>query len=115
MSQPNGREWVYELLLRCNVFHTPFVGVDSKTNFNCGAQNVGLQLFHDIVSAAPDFYQLMMREANERDYTNDSRFGGDHSGLNGGDSGTEAVGAGDSGEDGTDDDERFASVYAGTG
>lgn len=63
LSELEGREWMHALLLRCNVFTTPFVAqAHDITSFNCGMQNLGLQLFWDVVTHCPDQYVMMMRE-----------------------------------------------------
>lgn len=67
MSDPSARDWVRRLLERCHVFQTPFTGLAATTDFNCGEQNIGFQLFQEIVNAAPDQYIQMMREAQEKE------------------------------------------------
>lgn len=67
MARTNGRAWVLGILERCHIFANPFVGLDAKTNFNCGEHNVGIQIFNQIVRCAPDDYVRMMKERNERD------------------------------------------------
>ncbi len=74
MSTIFGREWMHDLLLRCNVFHTPFSPTNSQiTAFNCGTQNIGLQLFGDIATHCPHEYSLMMTEASIKDEANGRR------------------------------------------
>ena len=73
MSLAPGRSWVYDLLLECSIFTTPYTGDDSSTAYNCGRQSVGLKLFGDVVATCPDEYVLMMKEANERSITADTR------------------------------------------
>ncbi len=70
----DGREWMHDLLTRCHIFHTPFAaGKPDVTAFRCGEQNLGLQLFADVVSAAPDQYTLMMYEASQKEALDDRR------------------------------------------
>jgi len=72
MSEALGRVWMHSLLARCNVFHTPFVrGAADITAFNCGTQNVGLQLFADVIVNCPTEYILMMQEASHKELSND--------------------------------------------
>ena len=73
MSTIEGRAWMHDLLFGCGVFSTPFTGDDPRTNFNCGVQSVGLRHFGEVVAVCPDYYLLMMREANERDAATERR------------------------------------------
>lgn len=88
MSDSAGREWMHGLLETCNIFHTPFVaGHLDVTAHNCGAQNVGLVTFKDIVLHCPDQYVLMMKEQATKENTNGRRTEStDTSGDNSGDS-----------------------------
>ena len=61
-----GRKWIYELLDRCHLYHTPFLlGQPDGTAFNLGEHNIGLKLLADVQSAAPDLYMQMVQEAKE--------------------------------------------------
>ena len=74
MSTPFGREWMCNLLTRCNVFHTPFAaGRADVTSFQCGAQNVGLAIFVDVVTHTPDQYVIMMQEQAIKEQVNGRR------------------------------------------
>lgn len=84
LSVAPGRKWLHDLLESCNIFSTPFSGHDPQTNFNCGQQNIGLRLFADVMQH-PDSYLLMMKEANERAVTDDSRQRRDRENSDGGD------------------------------
>ena len=80
MASLGGREWMHSILLKCNVFHTPFVrGASDLTSFNCGRQNVGLELFHDVVTNCPNEYILMMQEQATKEEANDRRDSDDRS------------------------------------
>ena len=69
-----GRRWMYDLLLRCHIWSTPFaMGQPDGTAFRLGEQNIGLQVFADVMKAAPDDYVLMMNEASEKDIINERR------------------------------------------
>lgn len=71
MSTPGGRGWMYRLLSRCCIFSTPFAGVPDRTAFNCGQQNIGLQIFNEVVTICPNQYVQMMQEAAQKDQLND--------------------------------------------
>src|SRR5579859_2392765 len=74
MSEPEGRQWMHDLLTRCHVFSTPFVrSAPDLTAFNCGEQNIGYRTFADVVNHCPIEYVQMMQEANLRDLTNGRR------------------------------------------
>lgn len=74
MSTPFGREWMCNLLTRCNVFHTPFAaGHPDTTAFQCGAQNIGLAIFADVVIHTPDQYVIMMQEQAIKEQVNGRR------------------------------------------
>jgi hypothetical protein len=62
MSHPEGRAWFYDLLVRCKVIATPFRENPYETAFNCGQQNIGLQILSDIQAAAPQGYNQMVQE-----------------------------------------------------
>lgn len=86
MSTIFGRAWMYDLLLRCNIFHTPFVkDSPDSTAFNCGGQNIGLRIFGDVAAHCPNEYTLMMSEASTKEAANDRRYSSE--------SGTDPAGA----------------------
>lgn len=63
MDIPEGRLWLYDLLLTCHVFSTPYVRGDSDaSHIQMGEQNIGLRVLSDISVAAPDKYMLMIKE-----------------------------------------------------
>lgn len=75
MIDMDGREWMHDLLTKCHCFHSPFVkGAPDVTAFLCGEQNLGLQIFDDVVSVCPNEYVLMMQEANAKEIINDRRY-----------------------------------------
>ncbi len=87
MADRFGREWMWELLERCHIFQTPFIGGQAdQTAFNLGEHNFGLKLLADIMTACPQDYQLMAQEATTRNLANDRRDdnnrspGGEHPG-----------------------------------
>jgi len=83
MSVPPGRKWMYDLLFRCHVFSTSYSDLGLRMSFMEGQREVAIWVLTDIMSACPDSYVEMMREANERQSAIDSRlsrkdaYGGD--------------------------------------
>src|SRR5215469_13624190 len=74
MSTVDGRGWMHAHLEQCNVFRSPFVrGSADLTAFNCGSQNVGYQLFLDVVNNCPTEYILMMQEAHAKEIAHGRR------------------------------------------
>lgn len=72
MATVDGREWMHDLLTMCHIFHTPFAAEKPDvTAFRCGEQNLGLQIFADVVRAAPNEYTLMMHEATQKESLDD--------------------------------------------
>lgn len=67
MSDPRGRNWVYEELEACHIFDNPFYGERTHdTAFALGEANRGRKLFQDVLRSSPDLYLSMMEEANQR-------------------------------------------------
>jgi len=67
MTVPQGREWMYDMLVICKVFGSPLVPGDTHyTYHNLGEQNIGKKLLQDINTSAPDEYVMMIKEANAR-------------------------------------------------
>jgi hypothetical protein len=65
MATRQGRNIMWRNLERLGVFRTPYVGGDPHgTAFNCGAQNHGLWLYAEILTAAPEYFLTMQRENN---------------------------------------------------
>ena len=80
MSDQPGRKWMHDLLVRCHIFQTAFAaGQPDTTAFRLGEQNTGLQIFADVIAAAPSDYVLMMNEASIKDQVNDRRYSDDRS------------------------------------
>lgn len=67
MSLPASRAWMWDILVSCHVFAPTFALNPYSTAFAEGERNIGLRLLADIMSACPDQYVQMTREANERD------------------------------------------------
>lgn len=66
MSTAAGRNWFCDLLEACHLFSDPFTADPLREAYSKGERNVGLRLFSDIIAHCPDYYILMMREANAR-------------------------------------------------
>jgi hypothetical protein len=76
MSSPAGRTYMYDRLVRANIFSTTFTTNPYASAFNEGQRNLGLQDLNDIMQFAPDQYVQMMREANDRRSADDNRQSG---------------------------------------
>jgi hypothetical protein len=64
MNDTHGRAWIYDWLLRCHIYHTPFTpGSQDITDFNCGEQNIGMMLLADVQKSTPNQYLIMLKEA----------------------------------------------------
>ena len=75
MSDAPGRKWMHDLLVSCHMWATPFAaGQPDTTAFRCGESNIGLQIFADVVNAAPAEYSIMMQEASLKDEVHDRRY-----------------------------------------
>lgn len=75
MTNPAGRSWMWRFLGRCHSFSTPFTGDNNATNFQCGEQNIGLELISDLTRACPDQFIFMMREAHDVEHRHDNGSG----------------------------------------
>jgi len=65
MQNARGRRLVWRFLESAMVFRTTFTG-NSTTFFNEGRRALGLELLADIQEVAGDEYQLMVKEAKDR-------------------------------------------------
>lgn len=99
MDSPPGRQWMHDRLSGCHLFSTSFSLTALETAFKEGERNQGLQLLTDVMSACPDQYVQMMREANVRHITADTR----SERIDGEDTGGDDLGS-DSGPDDGDTD-----------
>lgn len=80
MQDQPGRQWMHNLLERCQMFGEPFIqGSPDGTAHNLGKQIIGKQLFADIVNHSPTEYIQMMQEASIKDAVNDRRYSDDRS------------------------------------
>jgi hypothetical protein len=71
MATLGGRAFIHDLLLRCHVMSTPYSENPYSAYFQMGEQNIGLIVTADLLRVAPEHYQQMMNEANQKDETND--------------------------------------------
>lgn len=65
MSDKRGRRFVWRLLSMTRLFHTPYTGKDSDTNFRCGEQNIGQQVLAEIHELCPERYHEMVKEQHD--------------------------------------------------
>lgn len=84
MSDPAGREYLYDLLASLHIYSTSFSTDALIMAFNEGQRNVGIRLTADLVEAAPDMYLQMLKEhgsvrQQNRDATNRPAIGFDDS------------------------------------
>ena len=78
MSDSPGRKWMCDLLTKCHIWSTAFAaGQPDTTAFRLGEQNLGLQIFADVIAAAPQEYVLMMQEASTKEQVDDRRYSDD--------------------------------------
>lgn len=62
LSQPNGREFLWELLAKCQVFSQEFFESDRREAFRAGERNVGIQLQNDLMRADRAMFLKMWEE-----------------------------------------------------
>jgi hypothetical protein len=73
MSHAAGRAWFYDLLEFCHLFNDPFTGNALIEAYRKGERNVGLRIFADLLAHCPDYYIQMVKDANDRRITRDTR------------------------------------------
>jgi hypothetical protein len=73
MSTSAGRAWFHDLLAKCTIFDGSFSADALLEAFAKGQRNIGLQVYNDIVSNCPDYFVLMMKEANVKEIVNERR------------------------------------------
>lgn len=82
MSDAAGRKWMHDLLVKCHIWNTPMVfGQPDATTFKLGEQNLGLQIFADVVNTASQEYVLMMQEATIKEQVHERRYSDDRTGT----------------------------------
>lgn len=62
MQTPSGRSWIKSILERCHPYSSPYSSDPIGMAFNCGEQNIGLQLVAEVHAASADLYLQMMKE-----------------------------------------------------
>lgn len=68
MEDELGREWLYDKLVSCNVFGTPYVPSNTHdTAYNAGALIIGRNLEMEIKQYSPQRYFLMLEEGWQRE------------------------------------------------
>ena len=75
MSTAAGRQWLWDTLASCHMFHTTFNGDALASAFAEGQRATGLAILSDIMLACPDQYIQAMRESNDRNATDERRRG----------------------------------------
>lgn len=65
LNSPSGRKFLFYLLGLGKIGHNPFTSNALSTSFACGELNVGQRILADILSANPEGWILMQREAND--------------------------------------------------
>lgn len=65
LKHQQGREYLYWLLEICRLGHTPWTANALTTSFNCGEQNIGIQIQAHIIEVDPDGYLQMLREKQD--------------------------------------------------
>lgn len=66
MATTDGREWMWNLLGNCHIYHQTFTSDPLQSAFNEGQRSVGLALMADILTTCPEEYIQAQREANVR-------------------------------------------------
>ena len=63
LSLPNGRKVLWDILGLTGLYRQPRVAGDTEgTAFNCGGLNVGLAIYADCLTVAPDLTAMMTKE-----------------------------------------------------
>ena len=63
LSQRETRQWLYEIMEWCHVFHTTFVqNQPDSSAFREGERNIGLRLLSDLIEADAEGYIKMLNE-----------------------------------------------------
>lgn len=73
MSTSAGRTYFRNLLASCHIFADPFTGDALLEAYSKGERNIGLHIYNDIVSNCPDYFVMMMKEANIQEIVNERR------------------------------------------
>lgn len=62
LAIPAGRRYIWRLLEKARVFRTPYAGQTNLTFLNLGQQNLGLQIFTELLDASPELFLQMQKE-----------------------------------------------------
>lgn len=62
LGTPQGRRYIYRKINECGVF-LPNVNTNSQIYVREGQRFVGLKLFEEVLAIDPDYFALMMKEA----------------------------------------------------
>lgn len=73
MSTSAGRTYFRNILASCHIFADPFTGDALLEAYSKGERNIGLMIYNDIVTNCPDYFVLMMKEANIAEQVNERR------------------------------------------
>ena len=73
MSTEAGRTYFRNLLGTCHIFADPFSGDALREAYSKGERNIGLYIYNDIVTHCPDYFVMMMKEANIAEILNERR------------------------------------------
>jgi hypothetical protein len=73
MSTSAGRIWFHDLLSSCHIFADPFRGDALVEAYSKGERNVGLKIYHAIVTNCLDDFVLMMKEIKQLEQIDASR------------------------------------------
>lgn len=64
MSTPQGRRWMYNMIVSCKTFGNPIIQGDTHLTYSyLGAQNIGKKLLQDINDSSPENYMIMIKES----------------------------------------------------
>lgn len=76
MAFRKGRRFMWRMLENAGIYKSSFALENAIMAFNEGQRNIGLMLLADIMEAAPEKYNLMMKE--QKEYENERRINEQH-------------------------------------
>ena len=69
MQAPRGREFIYRLLVSCDVYRVPIcLHNQRESDFRMGQMYIGHQILADVKAASLDLYTQMLKEAEDMDW-----------------------------------------------
>ena len=81
LHSPDGKEFIWWMLGITRYGETPWTSNALSTSFNCGEQNIGLQLLARMTSVDPEGFLNLLKERNDDRHDDDrSRDDGDDDG-----------------------------------